>query len=122
MIKKYAFKYQIILDDNDGNGFKEDEVEKIESPEKLVGLMDGAIFVPISKIKKNKDDYFYKLDSRVFSKRLDGLDEFCVWCLMAEGLLENTSLPTFVRDIYEDVIKRFRKCELLKKEEDDKSL
>ncbi len=107
MTKKYDFKYNFSMDDNNKNGFTANGKETIREKQKLTGLTDGMLFTSIIKTTIANSDSFYRLDATLHSIGLSVPEIFCAWCLTASSLLKNPDLPDFARDICEKVVKQF---------------
>jgi hypothetical protein len=116
MSKKYDFKYQVYIDNNNGNGFSKDDVRTVAKKQNLTGGMDGLIVVSVDRESINSNDSIYGIGIEVCSVGLSTLERFCSWCLMADNLLKGPSLPDFARNICEEAVKQFREKEKKVKE------
>ena len=108
MTKKYDFKFQTNIDDNNGNGFAANEIETIRERRRAAGGTDGVVFISVVRtlVGNNNNVPIIGLDAEISSVGLSTQEKFCVWCLLARNLLKDPDLPDFVRDVYETALKQ----------------
>ena len=115
MTKKYDFKYQVTLDDNNGYGFAKDEVRIIDEKYKRADGADGLIIISI--VKKKMADSYYALLPDFARMQVTDKELFAIWCYLADILSEKTDLSIHMKNICKHALIQFNNLqkELLKK-------
>jgi hypothetical protein len=117
MTKKYNFKYQVTLDDNNGYGFAQDEVRIIEEKYKRADGADGLIIISI--VRKKTANSYYELLPDFASMQITDQELFSIWCYLAGILSEKTDLSIHMKNICAYTLMQFNN---LQKELERKNL